>query len=137
VERSVELENLVAAWFRAATDGDPSLVEAHVSPGEGTRLIGSDPGEVFKGGEAVAEFLKGEVERAGGHARFTPTDTEAFSEGSVGWAAAHVTITMPDGGSVSPRWGAVLHLEDGVWKFVQIHASIGVPNDEIGWVYPS
>jgi ketosteroid isomerase-like protein len=136
VDRSPELELLVGAWFAAASNGDASLVDAHVSPGGGTRLIGSDPGEVFKGGGAVAEFLRGEVEGAGGEAAFAPADTEAFSEGSVGWATTTVTITMPDGKHVSPRWSAVFHREDGVWKFVQTHASIAVPNDEIGWVYP-
>ena len=113
------------------------LARAWVSADDGTRLIGSDPSEVFKGGVAVREFLVGEVEGAGGLATFTPSDTEAFCEGTVGWATTHVTIAMPDGRTVSPRWSAVFHLEGGDWKFVQTHASIGIPNDQIGWVYPS
>jgi ketosteroid isomerase-like protein len=137
VERSRDLENLVVAWFDAASSGDASLVEAHVSPSDGTRLIGSDPGEVFSGGSAVAQFLKGEVEGAGGTATFSPADVEAFSEGSVGWATTNLTITLPDGKHVSPRWSAVFHMEDGVWKFVQTHASIGIANDDIGWEYPA
>jgi ketosteroid isomerase-like protein len=137
MERSDELEALVQAWFAAASAGDSSLARTRVSATDGTRLIGSDPSEVFKGGAAVGEFLIGEVEGAGGHATFSPSDTEAFCEGTVGWATTHVTITMPDGRTVSPRWSAVFHLEDGDWKFVQTHASIGIPNDQIGWVYPS
>jgi hypothetical protein len=82
-------------------------------------------------------FLSGEVEGAAGNVRFTPHDTQAFSEGTVGWATTHLTITLPDGRHISPRWSAVFHKEDGVWKFVQTHASIGVPNDEVGWHYPS
>jgi hypothetical protein len=136
VERSPELEQLVVAWFASASRGDASLVDAHVSPGDGTRLIGSDPGEMFAGGRAVAEFLRGEVESAGGHAAFSPANVEAFQEGSVGWATTIVTITMPDGKHVSPRWSAVFHLEDGAWKFVQTHASIGIANEDIGWEYP-
>jgi ketosteroid isomerase-like protein len=136
MERSSELEDLVRAWFDAASSGDASLVERHVSPGDGTRLIGSDPGERFSGGGAVAEFLRGEVEGAGGAANFAPSETEAFSEGTVGWATTSVTITMPDGKHVSPRWSAVFHRENDEWKFVQTHASIGVPNEEIGWAYP-
>ena len=135
MQKSAELEDLVRAWFDAATRGDASLVDELVSPGEGTRLIGSDPGERFSGG-AVAEFLRGEVEGAGGEANFTATDTEAFSEGTVGWATTSLTITMPDGKHVSPRWSAVLHQENGGWRFVQTHASIGIPNKEIGWTYP-
>jgi ketosteroid isomerase-like protein len=136
MERSPELEQLVTAWFDAASRGEAALVDAHVSPGDGTRLIGSDPDEVFKGGSAVAEFLSSEVEGAGGNATFSPTDTEAFSEGTVGWATTNVTITMPDGKHVSPRWSAVFHMENGAWKFVQTHASIGIANEDIGWIYP-
>jgi ketosteroid isomerase-like protein len=133
---SPEIAQLVDAWFAAASRGDASLVDAHVSRDPGTRLIGSDPGEIFKGGGAVAEFLRGEVEGAGGRATFTPQDTDAFSDGDVGWVTTFVTITMSDGGHVAPRWSSVLHRVDGAWRFVQTHASIGVPNDEVGWVYP-
>ena len=136
MERSEEIERLVSDWFAAASQGDASLVAERVSPSPSVRLIGSDPSEVFKGGDAVAEFLHGEVEGAGGHATFAPADIEAFSDGDVGWATTQLTITMPDGKYVSPRWSAVFHREDGMWKFVQTHASIAIPNDEIGWLYP-
>jgi hypothetical protein len=136
VDRSHELEQFVLAWFAGASSGDASLVDAHVSQSEGTRLIGSDPRELFRGGSAAAEFLRGEVEAAAGKAVFSPAAVEAFSEGSVGWATAIVTITLPDGKHVSPRWSSVFHREDGVWKFVQTHASIGIANEDIGWEYP-
>jgi hypothetical protein len=55
MERSIEIEELVGAWFSAATKGDPSLVVAHVSLSDATRLIGSDPSEVFKGGAAACD----------------------------------------------------------------------------------
>jgi ketosteroid isomerase-like protein len=135
MERSPELEALVGAWFEAASRGDVSPVDRHVSRDGGSRLIGSDPEEWFQG-QAVADFLRGEVERAGGDVRFSPHDTEAFSEGAVGWAATRLTITLPDGRRISPRWTAVFHQENGVWKFVQTHASIAVPNEQVGWVLP-
>jgi ketosteroid isomerase-like protein len=136
MQRSTEIEELVRAWFAAASRGDPSMVQTHVSPSAATRLIGSDPGELFAGGAAVSEFLAGEVRAAGGKARFVASETEAFSAGDVGWATTRLTITLPDGRHVSPRWSAVFHREDGRFKFVQTHASFGVPNDAIGWTYP-
>ena len=137
MERSPELEQFIVNWFEGASRGDASLVDAHVSPGDGTRLIGSDPTEVFRGGSAVTQFLRGEVQSAGGNASFSPADVEAFEEGTVGWGTTTVTITMPDGKHVSPRWSAVFHKEDDVWRFVQTHASVGVANEDIGWEYPS
>ena len=83
----------------------------------------------------VAQFLRSEVEGAGGDVSFAPADTEAFEEGTVGWATTNLTITLPDGRHISPRWSAVFHREDGVWMFVQTHASIGVGNEDVGWQY--
>jgi ketosteroid isomerase-like protein len=135
MQRSQELEELVRRWFAAATTGDATLVDAHVSPLAEARLIGSDPEEWFEGGAAIATFLHGEVEGAGGQVTFTPSNVEAFEEGTVGWATTTLTISRPDGMQVTPRWSAVFHREDGVWRFVQTHASIAVPNEDVGWVY--
>ena len=134
MNRSPELEALVSVWFEAASRGDASIVDRYVSGHEGNRLIGSDPNE-WLAGHAVAEFLRKEAEGSGGNVSFSPSETEAFEEGSVGWAATRLTITLSDGKHVSPRWSAVFHKEDDVWKFVQTHASIAVPNDQIGWEY--
>ncbi len=137
MNRDPQIEGLVRDWFSAASRGDASLVDVLVSENEGVRLVGSDPHEVFAGGAQVAGFLRGEVVNAGGNVRFDPSQIEAFSEGTVGWATTMLRITLPDGGTVSPRWSSVLHREGDQWKFVQILASIGVPNDQVGWVYPS
>lgn len=132
---SDDLKQLVAAWFGAVSRGDASLIDRHVPLDSRVRLVGSDPGEWIAGGAAVAEFLRGEVEGSGGNATFSPADIEAFEEDGVGWAATRLTIRLPDGLSISPRWTAVFHREGDTWKFVQTHASIAVPNDEAGWVY--
>jgi ketosteroid isomerase-like protein len=136
VQRSADIEQLVRDWFAAASNGDPSLARAHVSREAGVRLIGSDPAEYLAGGDTIRDFLLREVEGGGGQAKFAPSEVEGFEEGSVGWATTKLTITLPDGGQISPRWSAVFHREDGGWRFVQTHASIGVGNDDIGWVYP-
>ena len=38
----------------------------------------------------------------GGSVTFTPSETEAYREGSVGWAATKLTIRLPDGTHVAP-----------------------------------
>jgi len=135
VEESAAIQQIVLDWFAAASNGDASMVERHVSADPRARLVGSDPAEWLQGGADIAAFLRGEAEGSGGAARFSPADIEAYEEGSVGWAATKLTISLPDGRSVSPRWTAVFHRENGVWKFVQTHASIPIPNDDIGWTY--
>ncbi len=137
MQDSPAIRQIVQDWFAAASKGDPSVVDRHVSLDPRTRLVGSDPAEWLRGGADIAAFLRAEAEGSGAAATFTPGDVEAYEEGSVGWAAARVTIKLPDGASVSPRWTAVFHREDEVWKFVQTHASIGIANDQVGWTYES
>ena len=134
MERSPEIEELVEEWFGAASRGDASVVDRYVTSGPAVRIVGSDPGEWITGGTLAAEFLRGEVAGAGGRVTFTPSETEGYTEGDVGWAATRLTISLPDGKRIQPRWTAVFVRQDG-WKFVQTHASIAVPNDEVGWAY--
>jgi hypothetical protein len=90
----------------------------------------------FRSAGAAETWYVGQTERSG-NATFTPNDVEGFCEGSVGWATTNLKITLPDGKHVSPRWSAVFHREDGTWRFVQTHASLGIDNDKVGWVYPN
>jgi hypothetical protein len=57
-------------------------------------------------------------------------DVKGFREGTVGWAAGRGFFEM-ETGRVPVRLTAVLHQEDGDWKAVQVHASIGVPNEQM------
>jgi ketosteroid isomerase-like protein len=127
--------DLVHAWFDAASRGDTAIIDRHLSPNPFTRLVGSDPGEWLRGGDQIAEFLRTEIQGAAGAVTFTPSETEAFAVGDVGWAATKLKITLSDGKQINPRWTAVFVREVGHWRFVQTHASIAVPNDEVGWSY--
>jgi ketosteroid isomerase-like protein len=135
MERSAEIEALVTSWFTAATKGDASLVDQYVPNDPDARLIGSDPAEWLRGGDAIGAFLRSEIAGAGGDVTFTPSETEGYAEGSVGWAATKLTLRLPDGRQIDPRWTAVLRRGAGGRQFVQTHASIAVPNDEVGWTY--
>lgn len=135
MESAPELVQLVQAWFSAASSADTSLIAKHVPDAGTARLVGSDPDEWLRGGSVIAAFLRGEVEGAGGEVTFTPSETEAYRCGDVGWAATKLTIAMADGRKVTPRWTSVFELNDGVWQFVQTHASIAVANEDIGWAY--
>ena len=42
MEPSSEIEQLVTSWFGAASHGDASLVDRHVSASDRTRLVGND-----------------------------------------------------------------------------------------------
>jgi ketosteroid isomerase-like protein len=131
MERSTELRDHVLAGFEAFSSGDASSVGRDTSRHEGVRLIGTDPDEWFEGGEQVADVLKQEVQDTTDIEEVSPRDLDAFVEGTVGWVSGRVVWVLEDGREIPTRWTAVFHQEDGKWKMVQAHTSVGVPNQEV------
>jgi ketosteroid isomerase-like protein len=130
MERAPELEEIIAEWFQSVARGDASWVDRHVSREPDALLVGTDPNEWFEGPRA-GEFLKGEAQAMTGSVDVSPGEPIAYREGEIGWGITRPTLRLPDGRSVSPRWSAVFRREDGDWKAVQIHASVGIPNEEL------
>lgn len=130
MERSAELEQLVHEWWRSFSSGDGAWFEHHISSSEQVRLVGTDPSD-WQEGAHVRGFLSTAVSALDGALSISPGDPAAFQEGSVGWAVARPTVTLPEGREVTLRWTAVFHREDGEWRAVQIHGSIGVPDAEV------
>jgi hypothetical protein len=129
MQTSAELQRIINTWFESVANGDLTWTDRHISRNT-VRLVGTDPNE-WLDGEHVTAFLKEEVKALGGVVKVELGDTEAYQEGSVGWGLARPTLIMPNGQKVSPRWSAVFHQEDGEWKLVQLHASVGIPNEEL------
>lgn len=49
----------------------------------------------------------------------------------MGWTAERAAFVVPGSRQIPVRITAVYHQEDGEWKVVQSHASVGVPNQEL------
>ena len=130
MERSDELRYVVVDAFEDFLSQDTAWIDRHTSRHEGVLVIGTDPNEWIEGGDQVAENAKQEIQES--TARFSsPGEVEAFVEGTVGWASARPVWTLEDGGEIPARWTGVFHLEDGKWKMVQGHVSVGVPNEDL------
>ena len=54
----------------------------------------------------------------------------ALRDGPLGWGTMRGRVKRPDGNEIGFRWTAVFRQENGVWKAVQIHGSIGVPDEQ-------
>ena len=129
MERSAELKDIILAAFEDYSSDNASLIERHTSRQAGVRLIGTDPNEWFEG-EQAAEVLKREAQDPS--FRVSALDElEVLAEGSVGWASGRPTWMLEDGTEIPSRWTAVFHQEDGEWKMVQAHTSVGVPDEQL------
>lgn len=126
MDRSPELRELLLGFYEALSNGEASFIDRHFSAAEEARGVGTDPDEWWQGGR-VADAWKEQLEAMGGTMPLVAGDPEAYVEGTVGWAADRPTLRLP-GGAVAVRLTAVFHREDGEWKLVQVHGSLGVPN---------
>ena len=104
------------AWLLASESREPGVRFIGTAPNEWVDLAGWEP------------IMRASVENSSGK---IPADLEieAFEEGTVGWAAYRWTFQMPNGGIISTRVTMVCHKENGEWKEVQFHASVGIPDD--------
>jgi adenylate cyclase len=131
VEHSDELRDLTLRLYEAEATGDLSFIDRHVSRQEGAVYIGSDPNEWWEGFEAFVEAMRAQSE-AMGEMQIVAGQLQAYREGSVGWSIDRDALfRLADGTEIPFRNSCVFHQEDGEWKLIHGHTSIGVSNEEV------
>ena len=134
MEQSDELRDLTLRFYEATATGDLSFLERHLSRQEGAVFVGTDPHERWEGFEAFVEAMRTQAEAQWGAAagmQIVPGQLQAYQEGNVGWAIdCDPLFRLPDGLELPFRSSWVFRREDGEWKLVHVHTSIGVGNEE-------
>jgi adenylate cyclase len=127
--RSAEIEKFVLEMFEAFNRRDLGFVERTTSREAGTLDIGTDPDEWAEGYEAIIDLYRDEMREGPEQFDVGLDEVTAFSEGTFGWGAGRGYLGM-QAKRVPLRFTVVVHQEEGGWKLIQAHASIGVPNAE-------
>lgn len=124
------LRRVIENWFSAVASGDQTWLDKHMSDDPDMRLVGTDPKEKLKG-RAAHEFMKREAGALKDQIKIKVRDCEAYSDGDFGWGMATPEIELlPEHRKVTPRWSGVFHRENGDWRLVQVHSSMGVENTD-------
>jgi ketosteroid isomerase-like protein len=132
MEQSDELRDLTLRFYEAVNAGDLSFVERHVSRQEGAVFVGTDPNDWWEGYEALLEAMRAQEEAIEGDGpQIVPKQIQAYREGRVGWVIDRDTFQLPDGKEVPFRSTILFLREDGEWKFVHAHASVGVSDEDL------
>ena len=134
MEHSDELRDLMLRFYEATSTGDLSFLERHVSRQEATVFVGTDPNEWWEGFEAFVEAMRAQSEamRGSGGLQIVAGQVQAYREGNVGWAIDRdASFRLPDDTQIPFRNTCVFLQEDGEWKLIHGHSSIGVRNEEL------
>ncbi|HTT29168.1 MAG TPA: nuclear transport factor 2 family protein [Solirubrobacteraceae bacterium] len=129
-ESSVEIEQVLRDVVKAIANSDLDEIGRRTSRDPCAVAIGSDPGEWTEGYDEIMRLMRDSTPDAEVGITAGLDDVKAFAEGTVGWAAGHGYFEI-GGKRVPVRITAVVHQENGEWKMVQTHASIGVPNERM------
>jgi ketosteroid isomerase-like protein len=129
-ESSPEIEQVLRDMLDAMARSDVDEIAQSTSHDACVLAIGSDRSEWAEGYEEIMRLFRDSTPEGELSVRVGLDDVKGFQEGGVGWAAGHGYFEM-EGRRVPVRLTAVLHQEEGAWKAVQTHASIGVPNDRM------
>jgi len=130
MEPSVELKRLYVLCCEAQSSGDYAFFEQRFSEQEGVLAIGTDPTEWWSGYATITRVFKAQLEEIG-EVQVLADSPQAYSDGSVGWAAGQPTVRLPDGTEVPVRLTAVFRKEQHEWKIVQWHFSAGIRNEDL------
>jgi ketosteroid isomerase-like protein len=87
--------------------------------------IGTDAAEWWTSGQVVDAVAAADN---GNDIRMVADDIDIHVLGDIAWAEGHGRFTRADGAERPVQTTGVLVREDGQWKLVQSHTSIGVPN---------
>ncbi len=127
MDASPELRDLTLRIAEAVGNGDAAFLERHTSRWEGVAFLGTDPDEWWTD---LAGLTRALAEQRQAGVVVVPGEPLAYQEGDVGWAVDR-GLRFRLGDQEFPfRLSVVYHREDGAWKMVHFHSSIGVPNEE-------
>jgi SnoaL-like domain len=124
MEQSQAVRDAALEFYRSisSTDSETAISEQTTSDDDAALLIGTDEDEWVEGRQGcIAAF----TEQAQAGVVVEPGDIQAYAEGTVGWIADRPTVVLPDGRRIRTRVTAVYRLEDGRWRQLASHMSVG------------
>jgi ketosteroid isomerase-like protein len=96
-------------------------------------VIGTDHGDWLEGRERWIATREALMEGMWEGLRLeSGEEPHGYEEGSMGWVADRPSIVMADGTAIPARLtGVVRQEEEGQWRFVHVHLSVGMPDEEV------
>ena len=130
MQQSARVKEAILRCYEVFSAGDLEGSVRLLTREEGAVVIGTDPQEWADSRAEFIAFLEAQMTEAETVRMEAGEDPRCFEEGMMGWVADRPTFVLGDGTTVPSRMTAVMRQEDGEWKLVHAHWSVGVPNRE-------
>lgn len=126
MQPSAEIRDAMLGFYDRLSASDVESFDQLVSQEPDVLIIGTAPGEWVTERERMRFGFETEGFRI--EAGNAPA---GYEEGSMGWFVDEPTFDFPDDSAMDTRLTAVMRREDGRWKLVHMHVSVGVPDEEV------
>ena len=130
MQKSTAVEQAMLRFYDRFSAGDVEGFAQMITAWQDAFIVGTDPGEWQDGRTTWIAGYEEQISAVPG-VRLEAGALRGYAEGTLGWAADRPSFVLPDGSAIPTRLTTVLRLEDGAWKLVNAHFSIGVPNEEL------
>jgi hypothetical protein len=125
MRQSEEVKNAWLRFCERLSTGDVASFDELVSQDPAALIIGTAPGEWVTERDRMRFGFEAEG------VRLEAKDPVGYEEGSLGWVVDQPAFILPDGSAMQTRLTAVMRQEDGRWKLVHMHLSVGVPDEQV------
>jgi hypothetical protein len=132
MHRSAEVRDALLRFYEVFPAGNlEGFAQILVRENEGVVVIGTDPAQWTEGREQWIAAREAVVHAMEGLRFEAGEEPHGYEGGLMGWVADRPRAVLPDGNAISTRLTGVLRQEEGEWRFVHIHISVGVPDEEM------
>ncbi len=129
MEQSAGVRAALLRFYAAFSSGDPAQFERTLSGERDGLVIGTAPTEWFEGRDRWLGAYQEQIAALPG-IRLEPGDPRAWEQVTVGWAADRPRFVLPDGSVIEGRVTVVALQEEGEWRLVQAHFSVGIADED-------
>ena len=130
MHQSASVRDGIVRFYQRFSAGEAAGFAEVIAQAEGVSVIGTGPGEGHDDRDdwisTYEHMMQGEM--AG--TRLEGSAPRAYEEGSLGWGVDEPHFVFPDGSRLPTRLTAILREEEGAWKVLHLHFSIGVPDEQ-------
>ncbi len=127
---SPEIESVMRRLLNVWVSSELETIATLLSSDPSLRVLGFDADEWWEGPDEVLNARVVQSSELVGHHVVEIQSIEAFEDGSVGWVTCFFfLVTLEE--RIPIRMTAVVRLESGAWKVIQVHNSIPVSNEQV------
>jgi hypothetical protein len=130
MKESPAVKDALRRFYDRFSRGDVAAFERGLSREPGSMVIGTAPAEWYEGRDIWVAAYAEQIAAIPG-IRVESGDPRGWDDDAVGWVADRPTFVLPDGTAIPARLTMVFRQEEGEWRPVQAHFSLGVPDEKL------